>query len=387
MEVFTTILKQTLMITSFVMVMMLLIEYISVQTRGKLGSKFRNNSWLQIIFAVFMGIVPGCLGTYVVVSMYAHRLIGFAGLVAAMIATSGDEVFVMFTLIPDKALLLVLLLAATGIVSGFVIKLFMQSKSFIKMEHYQAYIHKNEPDCVVFQPKLFLKQLKYISFHRALLLTAALLLTVFIITGDIGHDHSMFIPFDSNNIEETKYSNHTEHKRNENQHEHQNTTEHTDTHEHDGFNWHTIVFLMVSLVGLFIVATVPEHFLVNHLWEHVIKKHFLNIFLWTFGAFVIIHFINEYLDTSHWISENQLYVLFIALFVGLIPESGPHIVFVTLFASGTIPFYILLANSIVQDGHGAIPLLAESRRSFIFMKLVNMLVGLIAGFIGFWLTQ
>jgi hypothetical protein len=73
-------------------------------------------------------------------------------------------------------------------------------------------------------------------------------------------------------------------------------------------------------------------------------------------------------------STNTFTILILAVLLGIIPESGPHILFVTLFASGNIPFSILLANSIVQDGHGALPLLAESKKSFLVMKAVNVLV-------------
>jgi hypothetical protein len=55
-------------------------------------------------------------------------------------------------------------------------------------------------------------------------------------------------------------------------------------------------------------------------------------------------------------------------------------VFITLFASGHIPFSILLTNSIVQDGHTALPLLAESKRGFLWAKLINVAVGLAIGF-------
>jgi hypothetical protein len=75
-------------------------------------------------------------------------------------------------------------------------------------------------------------------------------------------------------------------------------------------------------------------------------------------------------------------MLVLALLIGIIPQSGPHIIFVTLFASGAIPFSVLMANSIVQDGHGAIPLLAESPRSFITMKAIKLGIGIIAGSAG-----
>ncbi|MCK4823782.1 hypothetical protein KA005_48965, partial [bacterium] len=77
--------------------------------------------------------------------------------------------------------------------------------------------------------------------------------------------------------------------------------------------------------------------------------------------------------------------LLIAIFIGIIPESGPHLVFVTLYAEGMIPFSILLASSISQDGHGSLPLLAESKKGFLTVKSVNMIFALLAGLTGYLL--
>ncbi|MGD9730619.1 MAG: hypothetical protein AB7U45_00445 [Desulfamplus sp.] len=55
---------------------------------------------------------------------------------------------------------------------------------------------------------------------------------------------------------------------------------------------------------------------------------------------------------------------------------------VSHFAAGTIPFSILLASSISQDGHGMLPMLAESKRGFLAVKVVNMIFAFIAGAIG-----
>ena len=74
----------------------------------------------------------------------------------------------------------------------------------------------------------------------------------------------------------------------------------------------------------------------------------------------------------------------LAVAIGIIPESGPHLIFITLYAQGVLPFYVLIVNSIVQDGHTTLPLLAESKASFLKAKLINMAVGLIVG-IGCWL--
>jgi len=74
-------------------------------------------------------------------------------------------------------------------------------------------------------------------------------------------------------------------------------------------------------------------------------------------------------------------MMILAMLIGIIPESGPHLIFVTLFSQGAIPFSVLLASSIVQDGHGMLPLLAESRKHFIYVKLINIGVGTIIGFL------
>jgi uncharacterized membrane protein len=91
------------------------------------------------------------------------------------------------------------------------------------------------------------------------------------------------------------------------------------------------------------------------------------------------------MDLTPWLQKNQLMVMFAALLIGLIPESGPNLIFVTLFFSGTIPFSILFANSIVQDGHSTLPLLAESKRNFFLLKGINLLVGLLFGLVGYFM--
>jgi FtsH-binding integral membrane protein len=149
------------------------------------------------------------------------------------------------------------------------------------------------------------------------------------------------------------------------------------------WNWQRVVFLIVIGIELFIALTVPDHFLRKHLWEHVIRKHLLRVFLWTFGAFLVIHAGLEFLHFDQWISQNMLGVLILALLVGLIPESGPHILFISLYSAGTIPLSILLANSVVQDGHGSLPLLAETRTGFLKMKALNLLAGLLLGLAGY----
>ncbi|MCQ2265060.1 MAG: putative manganese transporter, partial [Bacteroidales bacterium] len=136
---------------------------------------------------------------------------------------------------------------------------------------------------------------------------------------------------------------------------------------------------------LVVVALSSEHFLQSHLWEHVIKHHFLSVFLWTFGVLAFLKVLYLFVDVNTLITDNRWALwglMLLAIFIGIIPESGPHLIFVVMFFSGAIPFSILLVSSIVQDGHGALPLLAQSRKNFFLMKGLNMAVGLIVGVLG-----
>ncbi|MCK4358580.1 MAG: hypothetical protein KAW92_07520, partial [Candidatus Cloacimonetes bacterium] len=143
--------------------------------------------------------------------------------------------------------------------------------------------------------------------------------------------------------------------------------------------------LIASSVSLFIVTTVPEHFLEEHLWKHIVKVHIPRIFLWTLGALLVMQVLLSQLNIEQWIESNKFIILIIACLIGLIPESGPHMIFVTLFAQGAIPFSILMASSIVQDGHGMLPMLAESKRGFVFVKFINLLIGFLVGILGYFI--
>ena len=98
---------------------------------------------------------------------------------------------------------------------------------------------------------------------------------------------------------------------------------------------------------------------------------------------LLMHLMVDHLHLEGWLQHNQLIVLLIVCLVGLIPESGPHLLFLTLFTEHVVPFSILLASSIVQDGYGMLPLLAESRRDFLKVKVINWMAGFFAGLIGY----
>ncbi len=126
-----------------------------------------------------------------------------------------------------------------------------------------------------------------------------------------------------------------------------------------------------------------KHFIKEHIFEHVIKRHIWKIAIWTFGALLVVEIGFQYLHIEKITSEYTLLLLFLSAVIGLIPESGPHLIFVTLFASGLIPFSVLLTSSIVQDGHGMLPLLSYSVKDSVKIKAFNFVFGISLGLILF----
>ncbi len=62
MNLFIGAFRHALMITGFVFVMMLIIEYINVQTKGLWQNNLSESKWKQYFFAAILGAIPGCLG-------------------------------------------------------------------------------------------------------------------------------------------------------------------------------------------------------------------------------------------------------------------------------------------------------------------------------------
>ncbi len=370
------ILRNSVMITGFVFVMMLVIEYVNVVTSGRWGERLARNRAGQYILAAVLGALPGCLGPFAIVAMFSHRIVGLGAVIPAMIATRGDETFVMLALLPRPTMILIPALMAVGILAGILTDALSGRVRFLEKMHCDGLVVHEGHEGNYFPRGHVAGQWRNCSPARGILAVTILLLLFAVITGQFSHHgHGMeemlgAAPEASGHMLEG-----------DDAHDHE-TEPAGDSHAgHDGWGWIRTTLLVTSLLALFIVVTVPDHFLDEHLWRHIAVRHVPRIFLWTFGALLVLHLLtsNFDLDLTGLVSRGQWFVLLAACLAGLIPQSGPHLIFVTLFAGGYIPMSVLLANSIVQDGHGMLPVLAYSRRVFILIKVINLAFGLLVG--------
>ncbi len=385
---FIEILKQSLMITGFVFIMMLVIEYLNVLSKGNWEKSLINHKWRQWFLASFLGATPGCLGAYATVSLYMHRIISFGALTGAMIATSGDEAFVMLAMFPQKALIIFGVLFTLGIAIGILTDIIFKNHLTKTNEHLEQYnaVHTEHARCVPFSRNEMTTQWKNCSPQRGWLTLFLMIFVIGILSGQFEHNHSQ----STNTADSTEFhnitANHITGKDTHDNIEHTNNKNHTEENhtDHNNWDWIRITLLLTGLIGLFIIISVPDHFLEEHLWNHIAKIHIWRIFLWTFGALILVKLLMSHTNTAEIITQNHIPMLIMACLLGIIPESGPHLIFVTLFAEGAAPLSILLASSIAQDGHGMLPLLSHSRLAFLGIKAINILIALTVGLLGYY---
>lgn len=269
--IFEHALYETLEITALVFIALVVMDLAYVYSRGKLVTLLQSHPQMQYLISAFLGAIPGCEGAFLTVSLHTHGLISFGALLAALIATTGDEAYVMFSRFPLQALGLTVLLFLAGYIIGWLADVLQKITRGGHARHCET--------------KIF--------------------------------------------------------------------------HPNEKFSF--------------------RHYVQVHLWRHIIKKHIIKIFLWTLAAIFIIELAIEQYGLQHLLSEKPYLLLLMAGFIGLIPQSGPHLIFVSMFAEGAIPFSILFTNMFVQNGHALLPLLSVSLRDSVWIKTIGLIAGLLSG--------
>ena len=369
------IIRNSILITGLVVIMMMMIESLNIESKGLFFKGLRKTKVGQVVIASLLGSIPGCMGGFATVSLYTHRMFSFGALVAMMIASSGDEAFVMLAMIPEQALIIFAVLFVLAIAVGII-----TDKVYDRVHAKKCGLHDHEEcgvqtDCDGFEIHEHEKHehehaKRHFGWKRISMLVGLALFIAALGTGMLGHDHSAHEGHDHSGHVHTEACEHHAHA----DHEHGHTI---DLLSED---WMNVLFAGLSVIMLVVLIFAKDHFVEEHLWNHIIKKHLPTIFAWTFGVLLVLGVIMHYVNIDNWISDNTALMILLATLIGIIPESGPHMIFVTLFAAGVVPFPVLLASSISQDGHAGIPLLAESKKSFAQAKLINCFVALAAGY-------
>lgn len=357
----------SIFVTGMVVIMMMMIESLNIESGGRLLNKLKNSRVGQVVTGALLGLVPGCIGGFATVSLYTHGMLSFGALTAMMIASSGDEAFVMLAMFPGKALLIFAILFCLAIAAGLLTDLAGRRIKGVQgtrlcvdgykihpadeclgnpsgednpLGHYGHHGHKDKGS--------HKDKDRHFGWKRILMAVCTAAFAAALGFGLLEHEHAEEACCASLDILDEQ--------------------------------WMNILFALLSCIILVLLMTGSDHFVEEHLWKHVIVKHLGGIFAWTFGVLLIINTGLHYFDIGNWISDNTALMILIAVLVGIIPESGPHLIFVTLYANGIVSLPVLLASCISQDGHSSLPLLAEDRRGFLKAKAINCMIALLIGY-------
>ena len=434
-------LRNSILITGLVIVMMMMIESLNIESKGLFFKGLKKTRVGQVIFGALLGSIPGCMGGFATVSLYTHRMFSFGALIAMMIASSGDEAFIMLAMIPEQALVIFAVLFIVAVVTGIIVDYCndkLHKRHCHKDDHsecgsesdcdhgYTVHCHeehnhaesmnsgacKTKSDvrsnamlCGQHSTKSSVTTNRHYGWKRIVMFIGLAVFIAALATGQLGHDHGAHTHTDDcatvcthHSVHSSHHSEHSSHLSEHgctdvsHHHEHSAAEGH-ECHESHGSHhpehasitlldeqWLNVLFAGLSVLVLLVLLFASDHFIEEHLWNHIIRKHLLTIFCWTFGVLLLVGIGLQYIKLDEWISSNTALMIILATLIGIIPESGPHMIFVTLYATGIVPLPVLLASSISQDGHSSLPLIAESRRSFLWAKLINCAVALIVGF-------
>lgn len=331
-------LRTSILVAGLVTIMMMLIEVFNLKSDGRLVRSLEGRPVGQVLLSAFLGSIPGCMGGFASVSMYNHGMIGFGALVAMMIASSGDEAFMMLAMFPGKAISIMVVLFILAVVVGLLLNT-VQSRHEVC---HSMQVHEEDKSGHVEAGDS-----RHFGWKRTVLLLGVALFLAALLLGLLEDDaNGGQVPFRILSEE-----------------------------------WMYWFFSALSLVLIVVLCVAKDHFVEEHLWEHIVCHHLPGILAWTAGTVLVVDLLVQSVDLNVWISDNTALMILLAALIGLIPESGPHLVFVTMFAAGVVPMPVLLASCISQDGHASLPLLAESRSSWIKAKMFNVLCALAIGYI------
>ena len=396
LHLLTDILRNSILITGLVTIMMMLIEAVDLESHGRFFNGLKKTRTGQVAVSALLGLIPGCIGGFAAVSLYTQRLISFGALVAMMIASMGDEAFMLLALMPGQALWIFLLLFAVALVCGIAIDFAIKWKNAGTPPDTgtetqidkdpdngtQTQIDKDPDNGMEAQPgrapgkgnerqemrhvhnqcrhchedDVRDKVSRHFGWRRIILLCGTAVFLIALAAGFLDHEHHTHDAGNAMDMTAALSMNLLDEK------------------------WMNILFAALSITLLVIIWKASDHFVSDNLWRHIILKHMPVIFAWTFGVLAVAGIVMSYVEIDGWISQNTALMILLAAAIGLIPESGPHMIFVTLYAGGIVPFPVLLASAISQDGHSSLPLLAEDKRSFAYAKLLNCLIAIAAGF-------
>ncbi len=397
-QILTSASDAFLQVGVYVGALLLVFSYVNYKTTGRFVAAIaRNRAWQPVIGAL-MGIVPGCGGSIFVMPLYVRGVVSFGTVCATLTATTGDSAWVMISRAPTSALWVNLITFAIGVVTGYVVDLLGLgrrapglSDDEVAAETEAAAERTSPPPCPAEEGEPG---------------------TLCPTRGHLGHRAG-------DEVERKLHS--------------QSGMAHpgwqgTVIHRAYLVWWGVaVVGFVVSVLGLAQVdlnaLLVPgfargvglagalvcltwfllsQHFLGDDSHEEQeeklssVRELFVHnadetsfVVWWVFVAYLTYNVFMTVsgVDLQALVAAAGVWPVLVGVAVGLIPGCGPQVLLVTLYTQGVVPFSVVLANAVSQDGDALFPLIALEPRSAIKASVVTTVPALVVGLVAFYVEK
>ena len=325
-------------VTSFVGAT-LLVFYTLEKKNFNIPEYIKKNSKLEIPICALLGVIPGCGGAIMVMSMYTRGIVSFSSVLATLISTMGDAAFILIASKPQAALIILPITLIIGIVTGYISLPFSDkiAPSIIPKKNSSIILPTNKI------PTIFYKIWLYLLIPAVILG----LINAFNLSFEIplfGYDLIGIFAFTA--------------------------------------AMSCLIMWVFNPLTDIQMAAIHE----NSLRKTVDTTCFVSV--WVITAFLCFELIN--LFTQGRMFEYLLFfgpfIPLMAILIGFIPGCGPQIMITSMFVSGQIPMAAQIGNSISNDGDALFPALAISARVAILATLYSAVPAIIVAYLWYYLV-
>lgn len=368
---------------TWVAVMLLLFGWLEVRTAGGIVRGMRKHRGWQPVFGALLGVIPGCGGAIFIMPLFVSGTVTFGTIVATLVATMGDSSWVIFSRLPGHALVIHSISFVVGIGMGYLVDALGIGKNLVKGKQREAMAVISEqvdvcllPGFVHTEPAgmeaalhkrthIKPKSLFYRITHNLFRPVWVLFLVGFIFTFlsqmlqiDTGTINGWFgFPF---------------------------------------FETLGITGAVVSLVWMIFAKkllrddTHEENEEKAQSFREMLVHNAEDtafVVVWVTLAYFVFYAFEAWsgVDLTQMVRAVGPLAVIGGAVIGLIPGCGPQIVVTTLFVQGMLPFGVLLANVLSQDGDALFPLLSLHKKSALAATLVTTVPAIIVGLAFYYL--
>lgn len=307
---------------------------------SRLSALLASSQRYQVLFAAFMGVLPGCGGAIIVMTQFVKGQVSFGALVAVLTATMGDAAILLMVSSPRSAAIVLSISFVVGVVTGYCVDR-VHADGFMRPG---MPVSAPTPRSPVEQPRIGLggylwKRLLFPS-------TAVALLIAF----QCDVDALFRLPAGTVSVVGT------------------------------------LAAMLVLMAWALSPAHAPRSSCDGPGSERVLIQRVADdttfVLCWVIAGFLSFELLLMLtaVDLSVLLSGAPSLVILGAILIGLVPGCGPQILTTTLYLSGSIPLSAQLGNAISNDGDALFPALALAPRAAAVATLYSAVPALIVAY-------